>query len=215
MRIVAAGASGFLGSKLIGALRSDGHELTQLVRRPAATPSEVSWDPEAGALGRWWRQGVRSAFLQPPSWSGLDATPSVVACLVAMPYAVSILLERLCIPGEANFYSCVAHEASRVAILTREAFFEISARSGRPAAAYRADFADQKLKYRNSPLIDDYLVQQYRTQARQAKEYGLIRRDVTVYGWFDPQFLDAALRQLGFENFWPRYDADGKAQDKV
>lgn len=97
----------------------------------------------------------------------------------------------------------------------REAFFEISARSGRPAAAYRADFADQKLKYRNSPLIDDYLIEQYRTQARQAKEYGLIRRDVTVDGWFDPQFLDAALKQLGFENFWPRYAADGKAQDKV
>src|SRR3982074_2709355 len=51
----------------------------------------------------------------------------------------------------------------------REAFFEISARSGRPAAAYRADFSEQALKYRNSPLIDDYLLEQYRTQARQAE----------------------------------------------
>lgn len=50
MRIVVAGGSGFLGTKLIGALRSDGHEIIQLVRRPAATPAEVSWDPEAGSL---------------------------------------------------------------------------------------------------------------------------------------------------------------------
>jgi sulfonate transport system substrate-binding protein len=97
----------------------------------------------------------------------------------------------------------------------RDAFFEISARSGRPASAYDGDFSRQTLKYRNSPLIDDYLLEQYRTQARQAKEYGLIRRDVSIDGWFDPQFVQAALKQLGLEHFWPRYDAVGKPQDKA
>jgi len=96
----------------------------------------------------------------------------------------------------------------------REAFFEISARSGRPAAVYRADFADQPLKYRNSPLIDDYLIEQYRVQARQAKEYGLIRREVNVDGWFDPQFLKVSLKQLDLENYWTRYDASGKPAGK-
>jgi sulfonate transport system substrate-binding protein len=96
----------------------------------------------------------------------------------------------------------------------RDAFFDISARSGRPAAVYRADFADQPLKYRNSPLIDDYLIEQYRVQARQAKEYGLIRRETNVDGWFDPQFLKVALKQLDLENYWTRYDASGKPAGK-
>jgi sulfonate transport system substrate-binding protein len=77
---------------------------------------------------------------------------------------------------------------------------------------YRADFADQTLKYRNSPLIDAYLIEQYRIQARQAKEYGLVRRDVSVDGWFDPQFLNVALKQLGLETYWTRYAADGKPE---
>ena len=94
----------------------------------------------------------------------------------------------------------------------REALFEIWARSGRPASVYRADFADQPLKYRASPLIDDYLIEQYRVQARQAKEYGLLRREVNVDGWFDPSFLTVALKQLDLESYWTRYSADGKPQ---
>jgi sulfonate transport system substrate-binding protein len=97
----------------------------------------------------------------------------------------------------------------------RDALFEIWARSGRPASVYRADLEGQTLKYRMSPLIDDYLIEQYRVQARQAKDYGLIRRDVSVDGWFDPSFLNVALKQLGLENYWTRYDASGKAADKV
>jgi sulfonate transport system substrate-binding protein len=92
----------------------------------------------------------------------------------------------------------------------RQALFDIWARSGRPASVYRADFDGQPLKYRNSPLIDDYLINAYRVQAKQAREYGLIRRDVSIDGWFDPQFLNVALKQLSLERFWPRYGADGK-----
>ena len=94
----------------------------------------------------------------------------------------------------------------------REALFDIWSRSGRPASVYRADFDGQSLKYRNSPLIDDYLINAYRVQAQQAKEYGLIRRDVSVDGWFDPQFVNAALKQLNLEHFWPHYGADGKPE---
>jgi sulfonate transport system substrate-binding protein len=77
---------------------------------------------------------------------------------------------------------------------------------------YRADFAGQTLKYRNTPLIDDYLIEAYRQQALQAKEYRLIRRDVSVDGWFEPRFLNVALKQLNLEHFWTRYAADGKPE---
>jgi sulfonate transport system substrate-binding protein len=94
----------------------------------------------------------------------------------------------------------------------REALFDIWARAGREASVYRADFEGQTLKYRDSPLIDDYLINAYRVQAQQAKAYGLIRRDVSVDGWFDAQFLNVALKQLNLQNFWPHYGADGKPE---
>jgi sulfonate transport system substrate-binding protein len=94
----------------------------------------------------------------------------------------------------------------------RDALFEIWAKSGRPASVYRLDFEGQSLKYRNTPLLDDYLVAQYRFQAQQAREYGLVRRDVSTDGWIDPQFLNVALKQLGLEHFWTSYDANGTPQ---
>jgi sulfonate transport system substrate-binding protein len=93
----------------------------------------------------------------------------------------------------------------------RDAFFDISARTGFPASGYRFDFADQDLKYRNSPLIDDSIQEHYRFQAKQAKEYGLVRRDVDVTGWFDRSFLDKALASQGLTHYWQSYDASGKA----
>lgn len=45
-----AGASGFLGTRLVARLAADGHEITRLVRRPARQPDEVQWDPGAARL---------------------------------------------------------------------------------------------------------------------------------------------------------------------
>ncbi len=50
MKIVAAGVSGFIGRRLTAALRDAGHELVQLVRRPADGTDELRWDPDAGSL---------------------------------------------------------------------------------------------------------------------------------------------------------------------
>jgi sulfonate transport system substrate-binding protein len=92
----------------------------------------------------------------------------------------------------------------------REAFFEISARSGFPASGYRFDFQGQDLKYRNSPLIDASIIESYRFQAKQAKEFGLLRRNVEIDGWFDRSFLDKALKEQGLVGYWQEYGADGK-----
>lgn len=48
MRIVIAGSSGFLGQELTQRLRSEGHEVIRLVRRPVAAADESQWDPQAG-----------------------------------------------------------------------------------------------------------------------------------------------------------------------
>lgn len=91
----------------------------------------------------------------------------------------------------------------------REALFEIWSKSGIPAANFRADYAGVPLKARSTPLFDAFLIGQYREQAQQAKELGLVRREVTVEGWFDLAHLDAALKELKLESFWPRRRADG------
>ncbi|MCD6641191.1 MAG: TIGR01777 family oxidoreductase [Nocardioides sp.] len=51
MRVVIAGASGFLGTHLCEHLRAHGHDVTTLVRRPAGA-HESSWDPYAREVDR-------------------------------------------------------------------------------------------------------------------------------------------------------------------
>ncbi len=51
MHIIAAGASGFLGTRLLTKLRSAGHRVTQLVRSPPSGADQVRWDPDGGKLG--------------------------------------------------------------------------------------------------------------------------------------------------------------------
>ena len=47
-----AGASGFLGTHLVEALRDRDHDVVALVRRPSSAPEESSWDPYAGTYDR-------------------------------------------------------------------------------------------------------------------------------------------------------------------
>jgi uncharacterized protein (TIGR01777 family) len=70
MRIVLAGASGFLGTAWRDHLAREGHEVRRLVRGEALTASESQWDPHAGHVDK--------AVIE-------DA--DVVACLSGAPLA--------------------------------------------------------------------------------------------------------------------------------
>ncbi|GIJ21266.1 TIGR01777 family oxidoreductase [Micromonospora lutea] len=50
MRILMAGASGFLGTRLVDLLVADGHQVTRLVRRPPRAADERRWSPSAAQL---------------------------------------------------------------------------------------------------------------------------------------------------------------------
>ncbi|AZK93748.1 MULTISPECIES: TIGR01777 family oxidoreductase [Streptomyces] len=50
MRIAVSGSTGLIGRALVHSLRSDGHEVVTLVRRPARTGDEVRWDPHRGQV---------------------------------------------------------------------------------------------------------------------------------------------------------------------
>lgn len=47
-RIAITGASGLIGSALVGYLKSEGHTVQRLVRRAPVSPDEVQWDPKSG-----------------------------------------------------------------------------------------------------------------------------------------------------------------------
>jgi uncharacterized protein (TIGR01777 family) len=50
MRILMAGVSGFLGTRLVDRLTADGYQVTRLVRRAPRTPDERRWNPSAAQL---------------------------------------------------------------------------------------------------------------------------------------------------------------------
>ncbi|MGL4174426.1 MAG: TIGR01777 family oxidoreductase [Actinomycetota bacterium] len=62
MKIIVAGASGFIGSALVPHLREVGHEVMTLVRRPPRDNNEVAWNPAAGKIDRDGLQGVEAAI---------------------------------------------------------------------------------------------------------------------------------------------------------
>jgi uncharacterized protein (TIGR01777 family) len=47
-RIAITGASGLIGSALVGHLKSEGHTVQRLVRRAPISPDEIQWDPKTG-----------------------------------------------------------------------------------------------------------------------------------------------------------------------
>jgi uncharacterized protein (TIGR01777 family) len=47
-RIAVTGASGLIGTALVGHLKSEGHTVQRLVRRTVVAPDEIQWDPKTG-----------------------------------------------------------------------------------------------------------------------------------------------------------------------
>lgn len=61
MRILVTGSSGLIGSALVASLEGDGHSVVRLVRRPAPSADEVTWDPVAGTIDASRLAGIDAA----------------------------------------------------------------------------------------------------------------------------------------------------------
>ena len=57
-RVAVSGASGLIGTALVGHLRNEGHTVQRFVRRPAIARDEISWDPTAGTVDLSALEGV-------------------------------------------------------------------------------------------------------------------------------------------------------------
>lgn len=91
----------------------------------------------------------------------------------------------------------------------REEVLRIWSKSGTPYEALKRDYEGVSLKQAFNPLIDDFLIEQYRDAIAFSKDEKLIRNDIDLKQWFAPQYLDAALKDLGLERHWPRRARDG------
>jgi uncharacterized protein len=70
VKLVIAGASGFIGKAVVLDLRGHGHEVTTLVRRSPVSESEVEWHPDRGEL-------------DPAALAGADAVVSLSGAGIA------------------------------------------------------------------------------------------------------------------------------------
>jgi uncharacterized protein (TIGR01777 family) len=76
LRVAIAGANGFLASSLAVYLTTAGHDVVKLVRREAAGPAEISWDPAEGRL-------------DPGALAGVDAVVNLAGATIASLWTAS------------------------------------------------------------------------------------------------------------------------------
>lgn len=98
-------------------------------------------------------------------------------------------------------------EANRSALITLW-----GEQSGQGPAVFQSEFDGENLKARHSPLIDEAAVSAYKGVVADALKLGLIKQNVDVDAWVAPQFVEAALKDLKAERYWPRLDRNGKPQ---
>lgn len=87
LRVAIAGSSGLIGTALTALLRTGGHEVLTLVRRPVRHAQEIYWDPEHG-------------ILDPDALIGVDAVINLAGAPLAGRWSVerklAVLTSRVC-----------------------------------------------------------------------------------------------------------------------
>lgn len=109
-----------------------------------------------------------------------------------------------------NVYVKAAHWASQEA--NRDALYDIWALTGAPRDLIKRDADGLPLKDRNSPLLTQFVREQYRSGIAFLFEQKIIRKDVDLDGWIDTSFLDKALADQKLAGFWADRAADGSVR---
>jgi len=106
-------------------------------------------------------------------------------------------------------------KASQLHSLDKKASQKLDTRVGTPLLTVQEDQAGQSVLYLNSPKFDDMWLSHDRRSIALFKAKRLIRKTFDPEKeWVDRSFLDAALKDLKLENFWPDYDANGNPKKK-
>lgn len=101
-----------------------------------------------------------------------------------------------------------AHWSSQEA--NRATQYKLWAQSGTPFLDYKKDWDGTTLKDRLNPLLDEFHHSQIDDAVRVSKEAKLIRRDVETKTWYEPKYLNNALKNLNLQNYWTSFNAKGQ-----
>jgi sulfonate transport system substrate-binding protein len=92
--------------------------------------------------------------------------------------------------------------------LNREEAQRLISRSGTPLSVVQRDAeGDIPWRERFSPLFDDYMHAHYEEAITFAHDEELIRNRFAVDEFFEPHYVDEALRTLGLEDYWTKREA--------
>lgn len=86
----------------------------------------------------------------------------------------------------------------------RDEVLQLWARTGTAKLEHwKEDYAGQPLRVRLSPLFDPFLTERYKDAVDHAYQFRLIRRRFDIDGWIDRSFLNASLKELKLDGYWP------------
>lgn len=88
--------------------------------------------------------------------------------------------------------------------------YKLWSQSGIPLIDYQKTWDGWNLKDRVNPLLDEFHRSQIDDALRIAKEARLVRRDVDTKTWYEPKYLNKALKDLGLEGYWRQFNANGQ-----
>ncbi len=111
----------------------------------------------------------------------------------------------------ATAYVRAAHWASQDA--NRETVIKIGSRNGTPESVVRRQYADPSLSWRDrwNPLPDEVVLAHYRDVVKFAVDRKLIRNPLRPEDLVDARFVNAALKELGLQNYWKPWHLDHQA----
>jgi sulfonate transport system substrate-binding protein len=87
--------------------------------------------------------------------------------------------------------------------------FQLWTKSGVQFANYKEDYQGLSLKTASSPLLDPYIVSQFKKKIELAKKFGLIKQTFAFEPLIEDRFLKKALKDKGLEGYWPAFPESG------
>jgi sulfonate transport system substrate-binding protein len=86
--------------------------------------------------------------------------------------------------------------------------YQLWTRSGTTFSSYKEDWNGESLKYKLSPLLDQYVFARYNAQIANSQRLGLVRKTFDFAELADTSFLSQVLKDQGLENYWAPRDPD-------
>lgn len=106
-------------------------------------------------------------------------------------------------------------KASHLASLNKSETLKLNTRTGSPLASLKEDAEGKSISYIYSPVVDEHFLNHYKRSIALYKEHRLIRSSFDPETqWLDRSYLNAALKELKLENFWPEYDVNGNPKKR-